>query len=205
MSLTGTRLLEDVAARILARWLEQRGRVDVRNTEGRESLGGRAVNLSYAWEGGRRLIKVKPDPYYGTDAAKIRDRNLVFYRPDSAAFAFEAVANTATKEPGWVIESPADDVYYYYVAISQPEAEVRALLGEPDEVFFSELAVDRDDLVIMPMNETRSWFERSYQKYTPRPVTVSGASSWVRVVPRADFESGVAAATDVGPVFRTLA
>jgi hypothetical protein len=204
MSLTGMLLLQDVAERILLRWLEQRGRVDVRRTEGRESLGGRAVDLSYSWQGGRRLIKVKPDPYYGNDAAKIRDRDLAFYRPDSSAFAFEAVANTATKEPGWVIESPADDVYYYYLAIAQPEAEVKALMGEPDEVFFSELAVDRDDLIIMPMKETRRWFEKSYQKYTPRPVTVAGASSWVRVVPRADFERAVAAATDAGSVFRTL-
>jgi hypothetical protein len=200
----GTQLLQHVAERILTRWLEQRGRLDVRSTEGRESLGGRAVDISYAWQGGRHLIKVKPDPYFGTDATKIRDRNLVFYRPDSAAFAFEAVANTATREPGWVIDSPADDVYYYFVALSQSEDEVRALMNEPDEVFFSELAVDRDDLVIMPMRDTRQWFEHSYQDYNARPVIVGGASTWVRLVPRADFQRGVVTATDVGAVFRTL-
>jgi hypothetical protein len=205
MSVTGTLLLQSVAERILSRWLEQRGRIDVRGTNGRESLGGRGVDLSYAWQGSRQLIKVKADPYFGTDAAKIRDRTLAFYRQDSRAFAFEAVANTATKEPGWVIDSPANDVYYYFLVIAQPEDEVRALMGEPDEVFFSELAVDRDDLVIMPMKETREWFERSYQNYPPRPVTVSGASTWVRLVPREDFEKGVSAASVVGEVFRTLA
>jgi hypothetical protein len=205
MSVTGTLLLQGVAERILSQWLEQRGRIDVRGTNGRESLGGRGVDLSYAWQGSRQLIKVKADPYFGIDAAKIRDRTLAFYRPDSRAFAFEAVANTATKEPGWVIESPANDVYYYFVVIAQPEDEVRALMGEPDEVFFSELAVDRDDLVIMPMKETREWFERFYQDYAPRPVTLAGASTWVRLVPREDFEKGVTAASVVGEVFRTLA
>ncbi len=204
MSLTGALLLQDVAERILVEWLVRRGRVDVRNTDGRESFGGRGVDLSYAWQGGRHLIKVKPDPYFGTDEHLIQNRALSFYRADAAAFAFEAVANTATKQPGWAIESPADEVYYYYVAISQPEDEIRALMGEPDEVFFSELAVERDDLYVMPMVETRAWFDANHQKYTPRPVMAGGASTWVRVVPREEFERGVKGSTHVGSVFRGL-
>ncbi len=204
MSLTGTLLLQDVANRILTRWLMQRGRIDVASTEGRESLGGRSVDLSYAWQGGRHLIKVKADPYYGTSPQLVRNRDLVFYREDVNAFAFEAVANAATKEPGWALDSHADEVYYYCLAISQPEDEVRALMSEPDEVFFSELAVDRDDLCVMPMEETRDWFESAHQNYTPRPVVVGGAATWVRVVPREEFVSAVTGAVCVGPVFHGL-
>ena len=75
------------------------------------------------------------------DAGKIGDRSLAFYRPDTGSYAFEAVADAVTREPGWIIDSEADDLYYYYLALAQREAEVRALLRESDDVFFAENAV----------------------------------------------------------------
>ncbi len=203
MSIRGPQAYQNVAERIIARWLTQGGRQDVARSEGRASMG-RGVEITYAWESSRRRIKVKPDPYYGSDAAKVADRSLAFYRNDEGSYAFEAVANAATREPGWMFQSDADDLYYYYVAIAQSDEEIEALVNEPDEVLFSELLVDRDDLMILPMAPTRAWFEANFERYTPRPVLVGGASAWYRLVPRADIERTIAGTRNVGPIFRSL-
>jgi hypothetical protein len=205
MTQNGLLLLQGVSERIVARYLEVVGKVDVAVVSGFESQGGRGIDVTYAWEGVRRKLKVKPDPYFGLDAAKVHDRSLVFYREDAGCYAFEAVANSATRQPGWIIESDADDLYYYYLALSQAEDEVRALLGEPDEVFFSELRVERDDLCILPMKGTREWFEREFENYAPRPVVLGGVSAWYRLVPRGDLEASVAGIRNVGPIFAPLA
>jgi hypothetical protein len=197
-------LLQDVAERIIARWLVQQGRLDVALTHGRQSLGGRAVDLTYAWQGGQHRVKIKADPYFGSDPRRIADRALTFYRPDQRMFAFEAVANAATREPGWMFDTNAQDIYYYYVAIAQSEEEVAALAGEPDEVLFNELAVERDELVILPADATRTWFEANYERYTPRPVMSAGASAWYRLVPRSDIEGVVTGVRNAGPVFSTI-
>ncbi|MDZ4170011.1 MAG: hypothetical protein U1E26_10225 [Coriobacteriia bacterium] len=202
--MNGAQLLQRVSERVLVRWLTSQGRLDVHLTGGLESLGGRAVDLTYAWQGGQQRIKVKADPYFGTDARKIADRGLTFYRGDASAFAFEAVANAATREPGWMFETTANEIYYHYLAINQPEEEVAALLNEPDEVFFAELAVERDELVILPVKETRRWFETNYEQYTPRPVMSTGVSAWYRLVPRVEIERAVPGIRNVGPVFARL-
>lgn len=205
MSPSGLLLLQSVAQRIVARYLEVTGRADVGVVSTYESFAGRGIDLTYAWQGSLRGIKVKPDAYFGIDSAKVRDRSLLFYREDAGSFAFEAVANSATREPGWIFESEADDLYYYYIALSQDEDEVRALLNEPGEVFFSELRVDRDDLLVLPMKETREWFGRSFESYVPRPVMLGGISAWYRLVPRQELERQVDGIRNVGPVFAGLA
>jgi len=201
MSVTGMLLLQDVAIRIIEGYLRSTGHSDVRPSNGRDALGGRGVDLTYVNQGATRSVKVKPDPYFGLDRMKVADRELAFYRADASAFAFEAVANAATREPGWMFESVADDLYYYFVAIPQPEDEVRALMNEPDEVFFSELAVERDELVILPMRQTREWFELHFEDYTPRPVMLGGASAWYRLVPRTDIERSMPGIVHAGSVF----
>jgi len=199
-------LLQDVAERILGRWLADRGRFDVQIVEGQEALGaGKAVDITYAWQGGRRRLKVKADPYFGSDPAKISDRLLTFYRPDAAAYAFESIANSATRQAGWAEDSAADELYYYRLVLAQPEDEVAALMSEPDDVFFSELWVDRDELVILPMDPTRQWFVANAEKYQARPVITGGVSSWNRLIPREDIELSVPGLTTVGPIFRSLA
>jgi hypothetical protein len=201
----GTLLLQSVAERILARYLSVSGREDVVRVGGRLSLGGdRGIDLTYAWRGGKRRIKVKADSYFGTDSVKISDRNLPFYRPDAGIYAFEAVGNVATRESGWIVSSEADELYYYYLVLSQPEDEVRALAAEPDPIFFSELAVDRDDLRVMPMAATRAWFQKNFQAYTPRPVVTGDIAAWYRLVPRSDLEHGVSGVDHVGPVFPSV-
>lgn len=204
MSMVGVPLLQQVGERIITRWLDEQGRVEVNRTNGRVGLGGRGVEITYAWQGSRKRVKLKTDPYYGVDPAKIGDRALTYYREDASSFAFEAVANAATREPGWVFESEADELYYYFLALSQTEEEIRALADEPDEVFFGELAVDRDELVIIPMRELRSWFEQHFERYTPRPVMVGGASAWYRLVPRQDIERTIGGIRTPGAIFRTL-
>lgn len=197
-------LLQRVTERILMEWLVRQGRTDVRPTHGMHSFGGRSVDVTCTWQGTQRHIKVKPDPYFGVDPIKIADRSLVFYRADANAYAFESVANTATREPGWMFESSADELYYYFVAIGQTQAEIAALLSEPDEVFFSEIAIERDELVIFPMHPTIDWFGGNFERYTSRPVTVDGASAWCRVVPRVDIDSVVPGLKRVGSVVGAL-
>jgi hypothetical protein len=205
MPQNGLLLLQDVSERIVARYLEVTGKVDVGIVSAFESMGGRGIDLTYSWEGSQRKLKVKPDPYFGLDSAKVRDRSLVFYREDAGSYAFEAVANSATRQPGWILDSEADDIYYYFLALGQAEDEVRALLGEPDEVFFSELRIERDDLRILPMRESREWFELEYENYAPRPVVLGGVSAWYRLVPRDVLEASVAGIRKIGPIFAPLA
>lgn len=196
--------LDKVAQRVVARYLTGLGRSDVHVGSAFESLGGRGIDVTYPWRGRQHGIKVKSDPYFGTDAGKIADRALPYYRADTAHYAFEAVANSATREPGWVFDSAADDLYYYLLAIGQPEDEVKALLAEDDSVLFSELRLERDSLTIMPMSALRAWFEANFEHYTPRPVVVSGVSAWYRLVPRPDIETAVEGINKVGPVFAGL-
>jgi len=196
---TGALLLQQVAQRIVAAYLKKAGYADVRTvTDGGPGSG---VDIVYSLSGRRGRIKVKPDSYFGTDPAKVYDRSLVFYRPDAGHYAFESISNNMTREPGWMFNSEADDLYYYYLALTQPEDEVAALLGEPDEVFFSELKVERDELHILPMRQTQRWFEEHFEDYTPRPVTVGDHSAWYRLIPRSDIEGSLPGIRMVGPVF----
>jgi hypothetical protein len=201
----GLPLLQSVGERIVACWLRSQGHLDVVRTAGRQGLAGKAVDITYAWHGGINRIKVKADPYIGTDRAKVDDRALTFYRADERSYAFEAVANVATREPGWMVDSEADEIYYYFLALDHPEDEVRALSAESDGVLLGELRVDRDELVVMPMQQTRTWFEANADAYTPRPVLFGGGSGWYRLVPRSDLEPAVAGIRSVGPIFASLA
>jgi len=162
--------------------------IDIRRLEGPETVSA----------------KVKVDYYCGTDPAKIGDRDLVFYRADTSSYALEAIADTATRAAGWVQTSLADQLLYYRLAIPRPEAEIAALLESPDGVFFSELGVERDDLRIVPMTQLRAWFERSNDRYPPRPVVTAGRSAWYRIVPMAELEAAVPGVRVVGPVYGSL-
>jgi hypothetical protein len=204
MQNTGMALLQNVAERILAAYLRSIGAQDVETVSSFEALGGHGVDVIFTRDGARKQIKVKPDPYFGTDASKVNDRSRAFYRANAESYAFEAVANTATRAPGWIFSSPSDEIYYYRVALLQQEDEIRALMSEPDEVFFSELGVERDDLQILQMSEARAWFETHFEEYTPRPVMLGGAAAWYRLVPRRDIEGAIVGISNVGPVFERL-
>lgn len=204
MALSGTALLHEVAKRIIARHLERTGATDVTVSHllRDEAIG---VDLTYSSGVARMAVKVKADPYYGIDPMKITDRSLVFYRSETQSYGLESVADTTTGEVGWIQRSQADELYYYRLVIAQTEDEVAALLEEPDEVFFSELAVERDDLRIIPMRELRAWFEASFDRYAPRPVVTDGRPAWYRIVPQADLEAGVRGVRSAGGIFAGLA
>jgi hypothetical protein len=198
--------LQTVAERIMARYLTRGMSRDVEIVSHFEIYTTRGIDITYTDSAGeRRAVKVKADPYFGTDTNKIGDRSLAFYRADTHTFAFESVANASTHEPGWMVDSEADDLYYYYLALGQEEDEVRALLREPDEVFFSEIRVERDDLFVLPMARAREWFATHAEEYPPRPVFAGGASAWYRIVPRDAVRNQVQGVRIVGPVFPGLA
>ena len=79
-------------------------------------------------------------------------------------------------------------------------------MAEQDEVFFSELAVDRDELIVLPMQTVREWFERHRVEHAPRPILpLDGVAAWYRPVPRQDVERAVEGVRRVRPVFGALA
>ncbi len=196
----GTELLHAVAERIIARYLQLNGRVDVRVND-ESTLAARAdkVDITHVTASGRQAIKVKSDPYIGSDAVKASDRSRSFYRADARAYALETV--TSARQPGWLFSSAAGELYYYYLAIDQTEAEVAALFREPDPVFFSTLKVAIDDLDVLPFAELREWFEPRQESYPTRPVVRGGAASWYRLVPRDDVAAGVKGMQAIGSIF----
>lgn len=205
MQNSGMILLQLVAERVLSAYLRSAGASNVEMPSGSIAHGAdRGVDITYVRDGAPRRVKVKADPYFGTDVAKINDRSRVFYRATADSYAFEAVASTATHTPGWIFSSPAEEIFYYRVALVQQEDEIRALLSEPDEVFFSELAVERDELQILQMPPVREWFGAHYEEYAPRPVMLGGGAAWYRLVPRRDIEGAVAGISTVGAVFAHL-
>ena len=44
--------------------------------------------------------------------------------------------------------------------------------------------MERDELLVLPMDKTRAWFESHYQDYSPRPVMHDAVASSYRLVPR---------------------
>lgn len=201
----GQTLLQEVGERIIVRRLQEQGHIAVtRITERVAAHASPGVDITYSSGGRLRRIKVKVDAYYGDDLLKIADRSMPFYRADAQIFAFEAISNSATREPGWMFNSEADELYYYYLTLLQTEEEIQALASGPDEVFFSELGVGRDDLRILPMKATMAWFQRHYEDYTPRPVTAGEHSAWYRLIPREVLELAIPGAQSTGEVFSRL-
>lgn len=199
---SGMSLLQAAAERIVARYLADVGRAEVTMLNRGVQLGAASsVDVSYRYQGRFVRVKIKPDVYFGTDPAKVRNRDYVFYRSEAGHYAFESISNHMTREVGWMFNSEAEELFYYYLVIAQSEDEVRALLSEPDDVFFGELKVERDELRILPMAATRDWFTAHYEEYTPRPVTIGDVSAWYRLIPRSDIDTQVAGIRNVGAIF----
>ena len=150
-------------------------------------------------------IKLKADPYFGVDPVKIANRSLPFYRSDAGQFAFESVADGATREPGWVLSSEADSLYYYYLVLAHEPDELRSLLAERDETLFARMRVERDELLVMPMKAVRRWFVDQAENHPSRPVLNGGSASWSRLVPKAEVLDGVEGVRIVGSVFPGVA
>ncbi|TDB38504.1 MAG: hypothetical protein D9V44_05735 [Actinobacteria bacterium] len=201
--LRGSELLHGVAERILLGYLHGKGFSDAA-LAGDMLDAAEGIDLTYTAAGRRTGVKIKADSYYGTDASKIADRDLIFYRSETSSYGFEAIANAATRQPGWLQRSSADELFYYRIAIAQTEEEVGALMEEPNEVFFAELKVERDSLQVLPMRALQGWFEATGDRYMSRPVVTDGRAAWYRIVPQSDVESAVAGVRDVGRVFPAL-
>jgi len=204
MMLRGSALLHEVSKRILVRHLRDQGYADVAAAGGMVD-GAEGIDLYYSSGGQHIGVKVKADSYYGIDPSKIADRDLLYYRASTDSYGLEVIADSNTRQPGWVQCSRADQLFYYSIALGQTEDEVAALMEEPDEVFFGELRVERDDLRVMPMQGLRTWFEKSAERFTPRPVLTDGRSAWYRIVPREEVDKAVQGIRDDGPVFGALA
>jgi len=192
-------LLQEVAVRLVARYLTSSGALDVRTATGRELLGP-GVDVSYVRDGEVRRAKVKGDPYFGTDPALIADLSLPFYRADAHAYALETIADASTRAPGWVFTSEADQLFYLFTAITCTEEQVASALGASEDVFFDRLKVERDELHVLPMAPTRAWLSASQDTYPARPVTAGRSASWVRLVPTNDLAAGVRGVRVLGSV-----
>jgi hypothetical protein len=204
MAPTGSTLLHEIAKRILGRYLERTGAADVvvAHALRDEAMG---VDLQYRNGAIQLSAKVKADCYFGTDPLKIADRSLPYYRAQTNSYGLESVADTTTREPGWLQRSQADDLFYYRLVISQPEPKVAELLGAADAVFFGELAVERDELRIIPMRELRTWFEKAQDRYAPRPVMTDGRPAWYRLVSEQDLDAEVRGIRNVGSIYHRVA
>lgn len=196
---SGNQLLHGVACRILGRYLAAEGATGV-VTPGASSGESGRVDITCSKGGSALAVKVKADPYFGVDPARIADRQLTYYRREGSDYAFESISHNVTRQPGWIFQSDANVLYYYFLALGQPESEVAALFRSNDEAFFSELVVERDELHIIEMTPLRQWFETNYEHYTPRPVLVGDHSAWYRLVPRDVLRAAVPVKV-VGRVF----
>lgn len=203
MALAGSTLLHEVAKRILGRYQERTGATDVLVTR---ALRDEALGLDLQYTNGqeRRSAKIKADSYFGVDPVKVADRSLPYYRAQTNSYGLESVANTETREPGWLSRSQADDLFYYRLVIAQPEDKVAELLDAPDATFFSELAVERDELRIIPMQALRKWFATAQDRYMPRPVMTDGRPAWYRIVSEKDLDAEVPGVRNVGSVYHKV-
>jgi hypothetical protein len=205
MRVYGAALLQAVADRIIERYLREGGATGVLRVDGdADPLRLSGVDIVCTRSGQTVRIKVKADAYYGSDPGKIADQELVFYRAPVDCYAFETISHHVTRDPGWMVSSAADDLYYYFLALDQPEDEVAVLMDGPDDVFFSEISVERDDLHILPMAALRAWFEANGDAYMPRPVKMGDHSSWYRIIPVAEIDQSVPGVLEKGPVFSRL-
>jgi hypothetical protein len=201
----GAALLQAVASRIIDRYVREGGATGVLRVDGAaDPLRLSGVDIVCSRGGQSTKIKVKADPYYGSDPRKIADHELAFYRAPVDCYAFETISHHVTRDPGWMVTSAADDLYYYFLALDQTEDEVAVLIDGPDDVFFSELSVERDDLHVLPMAALRAWFEAKGDAYTPRPVKMGDHSSWCRIIPVAEIDGAVPGVTVKGSVFSRL-
>lgn len=201
--LRGSELLHGVAERILLSHLHSKGFLDAALT-GDMLDEAEGIDLTYTTGGRRMGVKIKADSYFGVDQAKIADRDLVFYRSETSSYGFEAIANAATRQPGWLQRSSADELFYYRLVLAQTEEEIAALMEEPDEVFFAEIKVERDNLKVLPMRALQRWFEATGDRYMSRPVVTGGRAAWYRIVPQSDVESAIEGVRDIGRVFPAL-
>jgi hypothetical protein len=203
MDLTGVALTREVAKRIIAAHIARTGGMSI-GIAPAERPAADGVDIRYMIAGRPMTARVQADCYFGTDPEKAADRSLPMYRMESSTYALEETADVATKMPGWIFSSKADVLFYYRMAIARPEAEVAALLGSPDVVFFSELGVERDELRVIPLTDLRTWFSREADRFTPRPVLTHGHMSWCRIVPIAELAAGVPGVQVVDSVYSSL-
>lgn len=204
MGLTGAALTREIAKRVVGAYLSANGGVRIAFPAG-DHVTGDGVDIRYMLAGRPVAAKVQADCYFGTDPERAADRSLPMYRMESPTVALEETADVASKMPGWLYSSRADELLYYRMAIPRPEAEVAALLDSPDAVFFSELGTERDELRFIPLPALRSWFSRQAEQFTPRPVFAQGRMSWCRIVPISELESAVPGVRVVGSVYDSLA
>jgi hypothetical protein len=204
LKLYGGKLLQSVAGRICEGYLRLDGAQTMLVTSDADPLHAAGVDLVYNRGGHSVRVKVKPDVYFGTDPRKIADQQLVFYRSSSNSYAFETISHHVTRHPGWIFDSEADELFYYFIALGQTEEEIAALMEEPDEVFFSELLVERDELHVIRLDALRGWFEANYERYTPRPVTLGDHSGWYRIIPITDIDEPIRRGSVRGPIFTRL-
>jgi hypothetical protein len=132
-------------------------------------------------------IDLKVDSYIGSDPSR-KIRGLC--NPDSRMILIETLSQlqydrTKSDVKGWFFTSEADEIFYYYLALLNDEAELTRVYSEYREAakqgaktatienrLISSLKVDNDLLVSYSLSEARKWYECVGSRL---PVSWSGA------------------------------
>jgi hypothetical protein len=194
-------LLQAVAERFVARWLTSQGGETRLSPEDPSAYSSHITYLD-----GPRITRVSvwADPYYGTEDALCMQRDLPFYRGRSDVLAIPAPRDDV---PAPVFSAGGERrIAYLRLALPRPEDEVAALLRERDGVFFDEIGVVDDRLLVVDAQELYEWTVGLVGVYPTRPVISRAATNWFLLIPELDVLTGVSSADVVGRIAeRTLA
>lgn len=189
--------------RAVALWAKRDGAL-VQRVDSDPDYVKAGIDLLVTRGGAVDKAKVRTDSYYGSDRDSIDDHELPYYRKRSDDFALETISHHITREPGWMFNSTATQLWYYQAAVMNSKDELARALSLSDEQMVEAIEVEADRLRILPMPQLRKWFDTAHVNYPPRPVQVGDHLSWYRIIPAADLMKAVPGVITVGRLFGRL-
>jgi len=200
---------------VVKRYLERRSAVrDVHDDPIYFSRG-----IDFIVEGANSYsIDLKVDSYIGRDKArKIRGQ----CNPDTKMILLETISQLQYDRrksdiPGWFYTSEADEIYYYYLAVTNDPKELNDLYEEYrshikssmdlkpiEDKLIRTMKVDNDLLVTYNLREARKWLLENMDKLK---ISYSGATNptYVTVslrIPRESFIAPKGPGRDLGRIF----
>lgn len=186
----GTDAFAEFGLRAVALWA-QRGGATVRRVDSLQEYSRQGIDLLVERGGSGQKIKVRTDSYYGTNESAIDDHDLPFYRRRADDLALETISHHITREPGWMFNSEADQLWYYQAVLMNTREELERALSLEDGAMIAEVDIEADRLRTIPMPPLRAWFDGAHVNYPPRPVQTGDHLAWFRIIPEADAKKAV--------------